>query len=81
MTASTAFYTDVTRIADSTDPLEIRRAWDRLRNRGEVARASALLGAMLATERPTMPALPIRRAATLIGVAPPSVPAAKAGPA
>lgn len=81
MTASTAFFADVTRIADSTDPSEIRRAWDRLRNRGEVARASALLGAMLVTERPTMPSVPIRRAVTLIGVAPPSVPAAKTRPA
>jgi hypothetical protein len=71
----TTFYTDIRVILDdASTEADIRRAWDRIRAKGYAPRAAALVGAA-AGLMPWLPlAPPVRRATTLIGVAPPSVP-------
>ena len=71
----TTFYTDISVVLnDESSETDVRRAWDRIRAKGLASRAAALVGAA-AGLRPWLPlASPMRRAATLIGVAPPSIP-------
>lgn len=80
----TTFYADVTTIANSQTGAEITAAWDRVRSRGQAHRAQVLLAAALDGRDVGQPWSDyynrlqgwygVRRAATLIGVAPPSVP-------